>query len=213
MSDVPNFSRDSWRRPKNTLSLLFPFLKASGRPYRPPSNALRPAASARAFALDGDRLAGGGVELQPLHQVEVAAGDAHEAAALGIVDRVDRAHVIDAGMAGLEPVALHLLELGLTRAVAAVDALELAHVGVFDRLAIDRPGRAMIVRRALVRLGVDVGQHDEALVLVDIELARAYRGGRPARVVDGLLVGQELLQQQAHLLAAAGTGVGGRDRK
>src|SRR5476651_2840214 len=41
MSDVPNFLRDSWRYPKNTLSLLFPFLKASGRPYRPPETGLK----------------------------------------------------------------------------------------------------------------------------------------------------------------------------
>src|SRR5476651_689143 len=40
MQHVPTFLRDSRRRPENTLSLLFPFLKASGRPYRPPPRTL-----------------------------------------------------------------------------------------------------------------------------------------------------------------------------
>src|ERR1044071_7093062 len=88
-------------------------------------------------ALDDDGLAGGGVELQPLHMVEITARDPHEAAALGVVDGVDGAHVIDAGMAGFQPVALDLLELGLALALAAIEPLVLAHVGVLDRLAVD----------------------------------------------------------------------------
>src|SRR5580700_1756006 len=109
-------------------------------------------------AFDGDRPAGRGVELQALHAVEVATGDAHEAAALGIVDGMDGADVVDAGMARLETVALDLLEPGLARAITAVEPLVLAHVGILDRLAVDRPRAAVIVRRALVRLGIAVCQ-------------------------------------------------------
>src|ERR1700722_9263001 len=165
-------------------------------------------ALARARAFDGDGLAGSGVELQPLHMVEVAAGDAHEAAALGIVDGVDGAHVIDAGTAGLETIALDLLEPGFAGAVAAVEAPVLAHVGVLDRLPIDRPRAAVIMRRAFVRLRIAVRQHDEAQVLVLVELARADRRGRADRLVDERAVAQQLLQQHAHLLAA-GRAAGG----
>src|SRR5260221_14792484 len=121
---------------------------------------------ARRGAFDGDRLARGHVELQPLHMVEIAAGDAHEAAALGIVDGVDGADVVDAGMARLEAIGLDLLEPGLARAVAAVEPPVLAHVGVLWRLAVDRPRAAMVVRRALVRLGVAMRHHDETQLLV-----------------------------------------------
>src|SRR5260370_29745711 len=89
-------------------------------------------------AFDGDGLAGDGVELQPLHIVEVASGDAHEAAALGIVDGMDGAHVVDAGVARLPPVALALLERRLAGAVAAVAPPVLAHVRLLGRLAVDR---------------------------------------------------------------------------
>ena len=47
--------------------------------------------------------------------VEVAAGDAHEAAALGIVDGMDGADVVDAGVAGLQAIGLDLLERGSCR--------------------------------------------------------------------------------------------------
>src|SRR5947209_3960925 len=83
---------------------------------------------------------------QPLHIIEIAAGHAYEPAALGIVDGMDGADIVDAGMARLEAITLDRLELRLARAVAAVQALVLAHVGVFDRLAVDRPGVAVIVR-------------------------------------------------------------------
>src|SRR5580700_10639505 len=159
-------------------------------------------------AFDGDRLAGRGVELQALHAVEVATGDAHEAAALGIVDGMDGADVVDAGMARLETVALDLLEPGLARAITAVEPLVLAHVGILDRLAVDRPRAAVIVRRALVRLGIAVCQHDEAQVLVFVELARADRRGRSHGLLDERLVGEQLLQQRTYLLPPARSGVG-----
>ena len=54
--------------------------------------------------------------------VEIAAGDAHEAAALRIVDGMDGADVVDAGMAGFQPVALNFLELGLAFSLAAIES-------------------------------------------------------------------------------------------
>src|SRR3990167_9955219 len=97
---------------------------------------------------------------------------------------MDGADVVDAGMARLQAIALHLLEPGLTHAVAAVETLELAHVGVLHRLAVDRPGGAMVVRRALARLGIAERQHDEAEIPVLVELARADRGGGAGRPPD-----------------------------
>src|SRR6202011_3237462 len=44
-------------------------------------------------------------------------------------------------------------------------------------------------------------QHDEAEILVLVELARAHRRSRPDGLVDERLVGEQLLEQHADLLA------------
>ncbi len=62
----------------------------------------------------------------------------------------------------------------------------------------------MIVRRALVRLGIAMRQHHEAQLLVLVQLAGAERRRRTDGFVDEGRVGQQLLQQHANLLAAGG---------
>src|SRR5437870_3364921 len=66
----------------------------------------------------------------------------------------------------------------------------------------------MVVRRALVRLGIAMGQHDEAEILVLVELARARWCCRPHRLIDERLVGEQLLQQHAHFLSPGRAGRG-----
>src|SRR3569833_94570 len=58
-------------------------------------------------------LAGLEIVALALDLVEVGAGDAHEAGIVRIVDRVDGAVLVDAGHAGLGPVFLDRLELGV----------------------------------------------------------------------------------------------------
>src|SRR5256885_16656733 len=79
-------------------------------------------------------LARGKVEAHALDLVEVGAGHAHEAGIVGIIDRVDGAVLIDAGVAGQQAIFLDRLELGLIG--AAVLALPLDHVGVVGRLPV-----------------------------------------------------------------------------
>src|SRR6185295_7057651 len=67
------------------------------------------------------------VEAHAVDLVEVGAGDADEARAVRIVDRVDRAVLVDAGLPGIEPIALRLLQLGVL--VVAADALPFDHLG------------------------------------------------------------------------------------
>src|SRR6185312_11417524 len=78
------------------------------------------------------------IDAHAIDLVEVGAGDAHEAGVVGIVDRVDGAVLVDAGHAGLEPVCLDRLELGVPGVAAVVLVLPLGHLGVFGRLAVDR---------------------------------------------------------------------------
>ena len=58
-------------------------------------------------------VAGLQVDADAVDHVEVGAGDAHEARLVRIIDRVDRAVLVDAGLAGIEAVLLLRLELGV----------------------------------------------------------------------------------------------------
>ena len=79
------------------------------------------------------------VEAHAMDAVEIGAGHADEAGVIGIVDRMDFAVLIDAGVAGRQPVFLRRLELGVLGIAAVVLALPFDHVGVMGGLAVDRP--------------------------------------------------------------------------
>ena len=85
-----------------------------------------------------------------LHQlVEIGAGDADIARARRELDGVNDAGMEDAGIAGVQLVRLDLLQVGRTVLLVALGAiLAPPHldIGVADRLAVDRPGGAVIVR-------------------------------------------------------------------
>src|SRR5262249_38321258 len=87
-------------------------------------------------------LARGEIEAHALDLVEVGAGHADEAGVVGIVDRMDGAVLIDAGVSRQQAILLDRLELGLFGIGAVVLALPLDHVGVVRGLAVNRPGRA-----------------------------------------------------------------------
>src|SRR5437763_12430154 len=144
-------------------------------------------------------LAAGEVEAYTVDLVEIGSGDSDETRAVWVVDRVDRAILIDAGLTGIETIALQLFQLGVF--VVAAGALPLDHVGVFGRLAVDRPGLAVIVRRRLARLVVDVREDLEAEVLVLVKHLeperRLFAAGRGHEV----LVLKQALEVLAHGLA------------
>src|SRR5437016_6366237 len=87
-------------------------------------------------------LARGEIEAHALDLVEVGAGDADEAGVVGIVDGMDGAVLIDAGVPRQQAILLDRLELGLCGIAAIVLALPLDRVGVVRGLAVDRPGRS-----------------------------------------------------------------------
>src|SRR5713226_8259973 len=90
-------------------------------------------------------LAGREIEPYAIDIVEVGAGHADEAGAVRIIDGMDLAVLIDAGVSRQQAILLDRLELGLVRTGTVVLALPLDHVGVVGCLAVDRPGRAVVV--------------------------------------------------------------------
>src|SRR5262249_4207098 len=87
------------------------------------------------------------VDLDSVDLIEVGTGYAHEARMIRKIDRVNGTVLVDASIARREPVFLDHLELDVLGVFAVVLAFPLGHVSVFGRLAIDRPGRAMVMRR------------------------------------------------------------------
>ena len=128
------------------------------------------------------------IEAHAIDLVEIGAGHADEARVVGIVDRMDRAVLVDAGVAGQQAVLLDRLELGLLGIAAVVLALPFDHVGVMGGLAVDRPGGAMIVRRRHPRLVVDVGENLEAELGVLVEHLQPARHMLAAIFLDEVLV-------------------------
>src|SRR6476646_5801207 len=63
------------------------------------------------------------IEPHALDVVEIGAGHPDEAGAVGVVDRVDGAVLVDAGMSGQQAILLHRLEFGLPGIAAVVLAL------------------------------------------------------------------------------------------
>src|SRR5664280_1494920 len=81
------------------------------------------------------------------------------------------------------------------------------HVGVLGGLAVDRPGRAVIVRRRGVRLFVDMGEHLEAelgILVQHFDAARLVVAGVGA---DEVGIGEQLLEIDAHLFAPLRAGI------
>src|SRR5580704_1308284 len=151
------------------------------------------------------------VEAHALDLIEIGPGDADEAGMIGIVDRMNLAVLIDAGFAGRQAVFLHRLELGMRFVAAVVLALPFDHVGVMGGLAVDRPGRAVVVRRRYPRLIVDVGENLEAELRVLVEHMQAARRVL-AMLADKIRILQQMLELGADFLAPAGAGIARKDR-
>src|SRR5215467_1301029 len=156
-------------------------------------------------------LARGEVEAHALDLVEVGAGDPDEAGVVGIIDRMDGAVLIDAGMSRQQAILLDRLELGLFGIGAVVLALPLDHVGVVRGLAVDRPGRAVVVRRRHPSLVVDMGEDLESEARVLVQYLQAARHLFAAISLDEVAVREQLLELQANLFAALGSAIAGEN--
>src|SRR5262249_6904869 len=106
---------------------------------------------------------------------------------------------------------LDRLELGLCGIGAVILALPLDHVGVVRGLAVDRPGRAVVVRRRHPSLVVDMGEDLESEIRVLVEHLQAARHLLAAIGLDEGLVREQLLELQANLFPALGAAVAGEN--
>src|SRR6516162_307923 len=156
-------------------------------------------------------LARGEIEAHALDLVEVGARHPDEAGVVGIVDGMDGAVLVDAGVSRQQAILLDRLELGLCGIGAVVLALPLDHVGVVRGLAVDRPGRAMVVRRRHPRLVVDMGEDLESEIGVLVEHLQAARHLLAAIAFDEVAIREQLLEFKANLFPALGAAVAGEN--
>src|SRR5262245_5810029 len=131
---------------------------------------------------------------------------------IGIIDGVDLAILVDAGLARVEPVLLRRLELGVFGIGAVVLALPLDHVGVMRCLAVDRPGGAVVMRRRHPRLVIDMGEHLEAECLVLVKQLEPARHVLAAVLAHEVGVRQQALEIDPHCFAPGGAGVAAKVR-
>src|SRR5580704_5549978 len=114
--------------------------------------------------------------------------------------------VIDVGHARGQRVAaaqLHRPRLVLARRSKLVP---IAHDGLADRLTVDRPGRAMIMRRAFLRAVINMREDAEAVFGILVEdLALGTIGGK--MLCDKVRVRTGFLNQSADLLAPFRSGI------
>src|SRR5580704_17241916 len=146
-------------------------------------------------------LAGFQVEAHAIDAIEVRAGYADKARVIRVIDGMDFAILVDASMARCEPVFFHRLEFGVFGIAAVILALPFGHVGVMGRLPVNRPRRAVIVRRRVARLVVDVSQHLEAEVGILIENVKSARRLFSMRA-NKIGIPEQGLELGANLLAA-----------
>src|SRR5215813_10807163 len=173
---------------------------------RPPQHESRTCSSSRRLLRRHlVHLAGLEVDADALDLVEIGAGHAHEPRFVRIVDRVNLAVLVDAGLTRIEAILFRRPELRMLRVGAVVLTLPLDHVGIFRGLAIDRPGGAVVVRRRHPSLVVDVGENLETERLVLVEHLQSLRDVIAAVLAHKVGARQQALEIAAHLFAAGRT--------
>src|ERR1043166_7738888 len=120
---------------------------------------------------------------------------------------MDTAVLINARLAGVEPIFLRRFEIGVTGGGAVLAPLPLGHLPVFYGFAVDRPRLAMVVRRGHARAVVAMGEHLEPELRVLVE--NFHPAGRVVAAIlpHEILVREQSLEPGAHLLAAGGAGI------
>src|SRR3989449_2569193 len=142
--------------------------------------------------------------------LHVAAFEADQPRGAVASRRVDVALVVELRHPRLQRIRAHVADLARRAVLRGLDQLPVAHHRLAHGLAVDRPVLAVIVRLALLRPVVDVGQDAEAelRVLVDDLALRHVVAQVPG---DEGLVRQHLAEQRADLFTALRIGLGGED--
>src|ERR1044071_4251240 len=122
--------------------------------------------------------------------------------------RVEVALVVDVRHPRRQRVGAHVPHLAGPVLGGGLHQRPLVHVGLAPSLTVDRPRGAVIVRRALLRSRVRVGEDAEAelgILVQDLPLRHVVT----EMLGDERRVLQDVLEERADLLAAGGTGLGG----
>src|SRR5262249_8356091 len=154
----------------------------------------------------GDR--GGGLDVRALHAVEVLTFDAYQLCEAGPLRRVDRADIVEVAVAGLHQVRPSRLNQARRVAVAAFDDAPVGHFRRANSDGVDRPAWAMVVRRPVRDIAIDVATNAKAQLWILVQhLARAtlIRG---QVLGDEVLIKQGLRYEGAHRLFAGGSRIG-----
>src|ERR1700683_3226732 len=141
------------------------------------------------------------VEADPIDAIKIRTGHANEARVIWIIDGMNFAVLIDAGVTGRQPIFFHRLELGMLGIAAVILALPFGHISVMGRLPVDRPRGAVIVWRRDARLVVDVGEDLEAEFWILVEdMKSTWR--LFAMLADKIRIAKQGFKLGADLLAA-----------
>ena len=114
------------------------------------------------------------------------------------------------GIAGVEVVDLAGTDLAGFVACRCRDLFPVRHFRLANRLAVDCPAWAMIVRMAVLRSAIDMGTDAETEIRIFVQNLAFFliRAAKP--FFDKGTVGQHRLEGLNHFLAPLRTGVGGK---
>src|ERR1700720_378346 len=118
--------------------------------------------------------------------------------------------VVDVSIARPELVVAQRKRLAGPLGARRRDPLVIGHDRLAERLAIDRPGRAVIVRLAFLGTLIDMTEDAETelgILVEDFPLRRVLR----QVLTHELRIGAGLLNEGADFLAALGSGLGGEN--
>src|SRR4029453_1759751 len=139
------------------------------------------------------------LEREALDAVRVLALDPDEPGGPFAPRRVHVALVVDLRHAGLERIAPGAADLAGHGRGGGLEHLPVAHHGGAVGLAVDGPGRAVVVRIALLGACVDVGEDAEAELRVFVEDLALGRPVAEMGVREGLVL-EDVLDEGAYLL-------------
>src|ERR1044071_8239795 len=137
-------------------------------------------------------------EAKPLDAVHVRAFEADELRRAGAARRVEVALVVEVGGAGRELVGAQRLRLARLVGACRRDERIVGHLGLALRLAVDRPGGAVVVRRRVLRALVLVREDAEAELGVLVKHL-ALRGLSIQSCRNEIGIAQQRLQAHADL--------------
>src|SRR5207248_3568229 len=174
------------------------------RPARAPRLAR---ASGRLLRRHLRRLAGRKIETPAWNAIEIGAGHADESGTCRILDRMNGALLIDSSLPGHQAVLFPGFERGALGIGAVVELLPFGHVGELRGLAVNRPGRAVIMRGRGSGLVIDMGENLKTELGILVKHVEAVRRFFAAHAADEVAIGEQAFQGHANLLPPARAGI------